>query len=727
MKAKKSKRSLKILAFLLAACSLFGAAACTNQGQSNEGSTGGASQTHASTESDGSDTGTDTDFQTEQTTTAGEETSGEESEDTMEPLDEMIRNPAAFPIRFTYDGVEYTGFGDGFTVTNRTDVKEKTGTRVTLTLENPAINAVFLLEAKSYPAYSAYEYCVTVENRSDHDTKVIADLCYNVSIPAQNAVLKGIDGDAGASWYQPYSTRLGSRWIKKESTSGRPSHNVFPYFNLQHDDGGTLIAIGWSGTWKAHFRHDDDAVTMLAGQYNFSSYLKPGESARTPLLAFVEYKGDEDDATNAWRHWFIDCNMARAGEAQQVIPTMLCSSSMSDGTTTPVVKLKMAEFYRHDINLDAFWLDAGWYTGLGTESVSWPQTGSLRMDTSRFPDRMADITRILRSKNAGLILWFEPEVVRLDSQAFLADNPDFSSDWLLGRVLQGSWLEGDIIDFGNPDAVDWVFGKVCRVIDDAGGIRVYRQDFNCDPSAAWASHDEEGRTGMTENKYVCGYLRYWDMLLQRYPDMYIDSCASGGGRNDLETMRRSVPLHYSDYFDGTITEESYLMKLRMTQQLFKWFPYFKNQSTTPDTNIHQLRINYAGLFSLTYSTGTADMWSLFQKAQTEYNLVRSYLYSDYYPLTKSSKNLSDNGSNGWEFFDPSREEGFFQVFRMNEANPAVMTVRLRGLDPSKSYRLTDTDGRIDTVRTGAELMEGYEIHFDGVPDSFVILIKVQDP
>ena len=97
---------------------------------------------------------------------------------------------------------------------------------------------------KAYPRYGAYEYRVTVENRSDTDTKVIDNLCYRVTIPAKNAVLKGIDGDAGSSWYEPYETKLTSRWIRKESTSGRPSHNVFPYFNLQHDDGGTMIAIG---------------------------------------------------------------------------------------------------------------------------------------------------------------------------------------------------------------------------------------------------------------------------------------------------------------------------------------------------------------------------------------------------------------------------------------------------------------------------------------------------
>ena len=275
-------------------------------------------------------------------------------------------------------------------------------------------------------------------------------------------------------------------------------------------------------------------------------------------------------------------------------------------------------------------------------------------------------------------------------------------------------------NFADSDAAEYMTALISTFIKN-NGIDWYRQDFNCDPAAAWKAHDDKGRTGMTENRYVCGYLQYWDMLLERYPDMYIDSCASGGGRNDLETMRRSVPLHYSDLFDGTITEESYGMKLGMTQELFKWFPYFKNQSTGPDNSIHQFRINYAGLFSLTYTNGSAEMWGLFKQAQDEYNLIRSYLYSDYYPLTDSSKKLSDDS--GWEFFDPSRGEGFFQVFRMKEAAPATLTVRLRGLDPEKNYHLTDTDGRIDEVRTGAELMAGYEIRFDGAPDSYVVLIK----
>jgi alpha-galactosidase len=68
-----------------------------------------------------------------------------------------------------------------------------------------------------------------------------------------------------------------------------------------------------------------------------------------------------------------------------------------------------------------------------------------------------------------------------------------------------------------------------------------------EPLTYWRSADAPARQGITELRHVTGYLAYWDELRRRHPDMLIDSCASGGRRNDLETMRRAVPLWRSDY------------------------------------------------------------------------------------------------------------------------------------------------------------------------------------
>ncbi len=41
---------------------------------------------------------------------------------------------------------------------------------------------------------------------------------------------------------------------------------------------------------------------------------------------------------------------------------------------------------------------------------------------------------------------------------------------------------------------------------------------------------------MTEIRYVEGHYAMWDELRARHPGLWIDNCASGGRRIDLETL-----------------------------------------------------------------------------------------------------------------------------------------------------------------------------------------------
>ena len=100
-------------------------------------------------------------------------------------------------------------------------------------------------------------------------------------------------------------------------------------------------------------------------------------------------------------------------------------------------------------------------------------------------------------------------------------------------------------NLGNPDARRWLTDHVDKLLTEQG-IDLYRQDFNMDPLGYWRGARRPGPAGHHRNPHVEGYLAYWDELLRRHPGMLIDTCASGGRRNDLETMRRAVPLWRSD-------------------------------------------------------------------------------------------------------------------------------------------------------------------------------------
>src|SRR5207253_11022667 len=99
------------------------------------------------------------------------------------------------------------------------------------------------------------------------------------------------------------------------------------------------------------------------------------------------------------------------------------------------------------------------------------------------------------------------------------------------------------------------------------GIDLYRQDFNFSPLSIWRANDAEDRQGITEIRHLTGYLAYWDELRRRHPNLLIDTCASGGRRNDLETLRRSVPLWRSDDQGDPTTEQGH------TYGLSLWCPY----------------------------------------------------------------------------------------------------------------------------------------------------------
>lgn len=720
----------------LAMLTLMGAVACSKTPSGTEEGTGTEEEsatmpaTEPSEETDGEGTvDTEPTQTTPSTETEEEDTDMPEEPEVFAPdpehavpkYDALLSDLDSFPISFKYGSKKYAGFA-GFRLESETYTEVDRGVESTLLLRHPDISAVFKLVATVYPQESAYEYVIYITNDTDENTEVISNLCYTITFAGESPVISGIKGDGGPDGYMPYEYDLEKRpRYADQSTSGRPSHGVFPYYNLSYGNGGTFIAIGWPGTWYASYAYDrnEKVTTLRAGQGEVKTYVAPGETLRMPLMGFVEYEGlTADEQVNAWRHYYIQDVMRKIdGELPK---TYAGVSSMSQGLTTQKV-LQMLRMYKNKgIDLDVVWLDAGWYTGVNGEPVAWTSTGSLDMDYSRFPDGMAEIGQYAEENDIMFMLWFEPENMRLDKDAFLAAQPDFKEEWLLGTLAEGSWLQSNLIDLGNEECRAWLFNKICKVIDTAG-VTAYRQDFNNDPAPAWAKHDAQtpNRTGMTENQYVQGYLALWDALIEKY-GFFVDSCASGGGRNDLESMKRGVPLHYSDWYDGN--HEDYDMKGKNTQALFQWFPYFKNE--VYQNTLYKFRVNYAP-FSLlkvesVYSKDTD--WNLINQVYDEYDLIRSYFYSDYYMLTEWTKD-----KDRWDarmFFDAESGEGFASIACQEGASDLSNTVCLKGLDADKQYTVTDLDGLVNMTASGKELMEkGINITVPEKPYCAILLIK----
>jgi alpha-galactosidase len=318
-------------------------------------------------------------------------------------------------------------------------------------------------------------------------------------------------------------------------------------------------------------------------------------------------------------------------------------------------------------------------------------------------------------------LWSEPERVGFGTELF-----EKHQDWLIpppDPYADASFL----LDFGNADAWAWSVDRFDSIITNQGAqgheLDVFRQDFNMDPLGYWNAKDVPGRSGMTQVKHVIGHLAFWDELRRRHPHLWIDSCASGGRRNDLETMRRSVPLLRSDYqFEPTGNQCH-------TYGLSLWLPYYGTgvgPQTTNDgawgSGQYVVRSSLAPCYtsSVDASTASEEDWALLRSMNEEFIRIQDdLLYSDFYPLTEFS--LQDDVWMALQFDRPATGTGVVLVFRRPNARVATTRFILHGLDAGRHYRIENFDLGGTAVSSGKILMQkGLEVSLSDAPASAIV-------
>jgi len=586
-------------------------------------------------------------------------------------------------------------------------------TQHTITWTDPNNSLEVRCIVVDYNDFPALEWTVYFKNIGKTDSPILKNIQgLDAVFQRDNKgefVLHGIKGDwTTADSFQPYQITLGKNAVKNftpsnnfgKSTSGPDG---WPYFNLQMSGGGVILAIGWPGQWSSSFtRNATNSLRITAGQQLTNLYLKPGEQIRTPLIVMLFWQGEDYIlAQNLWRRWYTAHNMPRInGQTQQPITQIQVGASEK---YIPYVE----KFLQAGINPDICWSDAGWYpikNGPYKDGNAWLNTGTWQPDPERYPHGFKPFSDWVHAHGMQFLLWFEPERVG-DPNSWLGRN---HPEWLLPGMGQGL-----ILNEGNPAALDWLTNYVDGMIKSEG-IDWYREDMNGDgPLVAWRNNDTPDRKGITENFYVQGHLAYWDELRRRNPGLRIDSCASGGRRNDIETMRRAVPLTRSDfqfpYMKGVVEGNQC-----HTYGLSFWLPFYGNGCYFYDK--YSYRSFYMPLFGM--GGLTEENIEAQKPAYSECRRVALYMLGDYYPLTPYT--LQSDAWIAWQFNRPEKGDGVIQSFRRPDSAVTDMTFNLQGLELAATYTITNFDGGSHT-KTGSELMDsGLLVNIPKAPGSSII-------
>jgi len=627
-------------------------------------------------------------------------------------LDQEAGPTADPPFSFVYDGRSSAALlGEWETKRDRRQLDEWR-TEHTMTCADPKTGLVVRAVAVEYRDFPLAEWTLTFQNTGAAETPLLTDIqaidtWFRRGTEGEFTLHHNTGSPAGPNDYQPHATPLESNATVRIATSGgRSTNSDMPYFNIAWPEQGVIVALGWPGQWAAEFRRDAGQGLRVRGGQELTRFkLQPGEEVRSPLAVVQFWRGDVIRAQNLWRRWMLAHNSPRPGGKPMPTGLMMCTSDSYPGmrSTAAGEKQYVDAYVNAGVKLDYWWIDAGWYP---CEPEGWPRVGTWEPDPIRYPKGLKEVADYVHGKRMKLVVWFEPE--RVHAGSWLAEN---HPEWVLGGK------QGGLLNLGDPEARQWLTEHVDRLLS-AQGIDLYRQDFNMDPLGCWREHDAPDRQGITEIRHVEGLLAYWDELRRRHPDMPIDTCASGGRRNDIETLRRAVPLLRSDYRLEPVGTQGH------TFGMAQWIPYFgTGVSDSSDYVVRSHWCPWLGIGRDRPQRAGLD-WSDYHRLVDDWRRGCDYMLGDYYPLTPYS--LDDTVWMAWQFDRPERGAGMVQAFRRGASCYESARLALRGLEADAQYTLTDLDSGRTQQRVGRELMrEGLLVTIPERPRAAVILYQSQ--
>ncbi|NQX26430.1 alpha-galactosidase [Microbacteriaceae bacterium VKM Ac-2854] len=482
----------------------------------------------------------------------------------------------------------------------------------------------------------------------------------------------------------------------RQTRRGRGGHDapwlLIASIDAPRERSGELWAVhlGWSADVSYRSDRLPDATTIIgAGELLRSGEirLQAGESYTTPT-AFFAWSAAGLDGLSARFHTF---ERARPQHPHSPRPLVLNTWEAVYFDHDPAALLGLAELAA-EVGVERFVLDDGWFLGRRDDTRG---LGDWFVDGAVWPDGLGPLADRVHALGMQFGLWFEPEMVSLDSDVGRA-HPD----WLLhapGHVPTPphlSWRTQYVLDIANPDAYSFVFGRLDALVGELG-IDFIKWDHNRD----LIESVHNGRPGthlQTEALY-----RLMGELKALHPGLEIESCSSGGARSDLGVLAVADRVWASDSNDPVERQDIQ----RWTQLLLA--PELVGGHVGPTTAHSTGRTTALSYRLATSLMGSAGFeWNIAETDEQDRATITRWaaLYKELRPVIHTGTAVHA------ETRDPALRVVGAVAQDLSEAVYTIATVatledslperiRLHGLDPEARYRVRVRD-EIGTTRHG---------------------------
>lgn len=471
----------------------------------------------------------------------------------------------------------------------------------------------------------------------------------------------------------------------------------------QENSGRVLgAALCWSGNFEIRVAATDEkgfhfyaGIDPMASEY----ILSPKQTFTTPHLAYTYSNEGMGGVSRAFHRWARTCGMLHNGNATHSILLNSWEGIYFDITEERIIAMM------NDIAAfggELFVMDDGWFGGKYQRNSDDAALGDWIVDTRKLPHGLEALTAAAKDRAIQFGIWIEPEAVNTRSELF-EQHPE----WALqerGRELKlgrgGTQL---VLDMTNPKVQDFVFSIVDNLLTKHPEIAYIKWDAN-------ASIQNYGSTYLPRDKqsnlyvdYHLGLIKTLERIRAKYPNVVIQNCASGGGRANYGLMPYFDEFWVSDNNDalqrvyiqwGT----SYFFPSNAMAQHIGGSPYLMTGRTTPIKFRCDVAMSGRLGMELQPAHMTDEERAQCTTAFKDYKELRELIQlGDLYRLVSPYEPVpvvEQQQVASLMYVSDTKDHAVLFAYGLTSfMKQASRRIRLAGLDPERTYTLTERNVR----------------------------------
>ena len=500
--------------------------------------------------------------------------------------------------------------------------------------------------------------------------------------------------------------RPGTQSISSLRTAS--SHQENPFFMLArpHTDNNQGAVFGFNFVYSGNFldsvevdQFDTTRVLIGINPDEFGWKLNSGDSFQTPEVIF-SYTDNGFNALSQQLGAFYAQHLINPHFAHQERPILINNWEATFMDFTEDKLMPIVERAK-ELGIEMFVLDDGWF---GHRDDDRSSLGDWFVDEKKFNHGIAGFAKRVHDLNMKFGLWFEPEMISIDSKLYQT-HPE----WMIKTPGRGQTpgRHQFVLDMSRQEVVDYLFGLMSHIIQDAK-LDYIKWDMNRNITEMYGADLPADQQLEFSHRYILGVYDLYDRLTKAFPDVLFESCASGGGRFDLGMMYYAPQAWCSDDTDA-------IERIKIqdgTSYGYTPSMWGAHVSAVPNDQVGRLtsidtraKVAYFGAFGYELDvTELSDEEQATIKQQVAFykQYRKLFQFGTFYRL--ETPDTSDNVY-GWETVSPDKQTAIGMRYQiLNGANPAYIRYYFKGLDPERHYTVNDGS----EVFSGAELMNaGY--------------------